>query len=385
MNHPAVPDTLRIVLADPHSTGGGQVRYVAALTSELRKRGHEVTVACRAGSLLERLIAPENVRVLHLSYPRGLKPVQWVRDIRRCRSFLIEHRPHVLHVNGSQDHWLFASVNQWLGHPCAVVRSRHNTYPVSAHVLNRMLNRKWTDWQILVGPALMPLYTGHPVFDPSRVTVVQNGVDVDRFRPDPEKREQARRLFGFEDGDIVCGIVARLTPAKGHRYLLEAAAGLKEEIPALRILALGSGELEQELKNMVDALGLSGQVVFAGYREDMDVCVHAMDFGAQPSVGTEIAPFSVLEIMACGIPLVVSDYGGLPYAVTDGKDGFVVPHGTVDPLREAIRKLALDPEKRRTLGEKARQRVVRSASMDTFLSGTVRVYQSAYDRVVRRR
>jgi len=384
MSESITPESLRIVLADPHSTGGGQVRYVVILAQELSRRGHEVTVACREHSQLERLTRGGGVRFLFLECPRGLKPVAWSRDLSRCANYLREHRPHVLHVNGSQDHWLFAMTNQRLGHPCALVRSRHNTYSVASHVFNRILNRKWTDWQILVGPALKPLYEGHPVFDADRMTVVQNGVDVDRFRPDPEKRRQARRDFGFSGQDIVCGIVARLTPAKGHRYLLEAAARLKETLPKLRVLVLGIGELESELKALADRLGLSDRVIFAGYREDMDFCVHAMDFGVQPSVGTEIAPFSVLELMAAGIPLVVSDYGGLPYAVTDGEDGLIVPNGVVEPLAEAIRRLATDAVFRRVLGERARERVVRCASLETFVQGTVAVYRSALARIKRK-
>jgi len=382
MRESATPGSLRVVLADPHSTGGGQVRYVATLARELARRGHEVTVACRADSLLERLARVEGVRFLHLAYPRGMKPAAWFRDLCRCAGYLRAYRPQVLHVNGSQDHWLFALVNQRMGHPCGLVRSRHNTYPVASHVFNRVLNRTWTDWQLLVGPALVPQYEGHPVFDATRVTVVQNGVDVDRFKPDPEKRQRARREFGFSEGDIVCGIVARLTPAKGHRYLLEAVARLKTEIPRLRVLALGSGEREEELKALTKHLGLSDRVLFAGYREDTDFCLHAMDFGAQPSVGTEIAPFSVLELMATGIPVVVSDYGGLPYLVTDGEDGLIVPHGTVEPLAEAIRKLATEPDTRRSFGERARARILRSATLESFVEGTLSVYRSALSRVI---
>lgn len=381
MNESVTLEPLKIVLADPHSTGGGQVRYVANLALELSRQGHEVTVSCRRHSLVERLAGGANIRFLYLEYPRGLKTAAWMRDLRRCTDYLREYRPHVLHVNGSQDHWLFALVNQRLGHCSALVRSRHNTYPVATHLFNRILNRRWTDWQLLVGPALRPIYENHPVFDPARLTVVQNGVDTDRFRPDPEKRRQARLAFGFTDAEIVCGIVARLTPAKGHRYLLEAVARLKEELPALRVLAMGSGELEAELKALADRLGISDRVIFTGYREDTDFCSQAIDFGVQPSVGTEIAPFSVLELMAAEIPMVVSDYGGLPYAVTHGEDGLIVPNGTVDPLVEAVRKLTVDAQFRRTLGERARVRVLRYASLQAFVEGTLAVYRSALEKV----
>ena len=76
----------------------------------------------------------------------------------------------------------------------------------------------------------------------------------------------------------------------------------------------------------------------------MHYCVQAFDFGAQPSIDCDTSSFSMKEQMAAGIPIIASDYGGLTEIIDDGVEGIIVPHGTVSPLAEALRRLAADPE-----------------------------------------
>lgn len=371
---------LRIVLTDPHSQGGGQRTYLAHLMQRFRGMGHHVTMCCRPGSMLAGAAAEAECEVLdRFNFPRGFKPPGLAADLRRMVRLIRLEQPDILHVNNSQDHWLVAAANRWLGRPATLLRTRHNTYPVKDSWPNRVLNRRWTDYQIVVCHAVRRDLMKLRSFDPGRMCTVHNGVDSARFAPAPETRARMRALFGYAEKDVVAGIAARLVKAKGHEFLLRAVAQIADSYPDLRLLILGTGVLEEDLKRLAEALGVMDRVQFAGQRDDIAECVQAMDIGVQPSIGTDTSSFSLKEQMAAGKPVIASDYGGLTEIVSDGVEGLVVPAGTVNPLAAAMRRLIDSPESRAKMGAAGRARVDREFSLDHFAARTLEAYHKAIE------
>ncbi len=371
---------LRVLLTDPHSGGGGQVRYLANLARELTILGHSVMIGCRPGSVLvER--AREAGCGCHdrFQFRGGLRPRSWLSDVREAVRFIRAERPDILHASGSQDHWVLALADRMLKRPACLVRTRHNTYPVSDSPPNRILNRAWTDFQIVVCDDVRETLQRQRAFDGERMCSIHNGVDADQFQPNPEARQRARAEFGYDDGHLVCGIAARLVPAKGHCYLFEAAARLRDELPRLRVLVLGQGVLEASLREMARDLGIGHVVTFAGFRDDMAACTQAFDIGVQPSVDCDTSSFSLKEQMAACKPVIASDYGGLKEIVEDGVEGLVVATGTVEPLVNALRRLAVDPELRERLGHAGRERVLREFTIQAFARKTLQAYYRAIE------
>jgi len=365
-------------LTDPHSDGGGQVRYLQNLAGELVRLGHDVTIGCRAGSVLVEVARSTGaVAYDRFHFARGLRLSRWYQDIRTMQALLRDHSPDVVHVSGSQDHWVAALARLSTRADVPVIRTRHNTYPVKRGVLNRLLNRNWTTHQITVCDMVRETLSAHPAFDSARLTSIHNGVDTALYHPDMLSRADSRAQFDYGDEHIVCGIAARLVKAKGHTFLFQAIRTLRDEMPQLRVLVLGQGALEAALRDEVKALGLQELVTFAGFREDMPRCVQAFDIGILPSIDCDTSSFSLKEQMAAGIPVVASDYGGLPEIVTNNVEGLIVPNGTVAPLADAIRTLAQDGARRGSMGKLGRERVLRDFSLETFASRTVDVYHHA--------
>lgn len=371
---------LHILISDPHLRGGGQVRYVANLAAELGRLGHRITVACRRDSVLvEHAHAAGCVANARFAFRGGLRPASWLTDLRETRRVIREDRPDILHVNGSQDHWALAGANRLIGRPVCVVRTRHNTYPVHDLLPNRILNLRWTDFQIVVCEMVRRSLEKQPSFDAARMCSIHNGVDAKEFHPDSKLRAEARAEFGYGKDDLVCGIAARLVPAKGHVYLFRAAAMLLRDFPTLRLLVLGRGDLEPELVQLARDLRIADIVHFAGFRDDIARCTQTFDIGVQPSIDCDTSSFSLKEQMAEEIPVVCSDYGGLTEIVTDGVEGFVVPTGEAEPLAEAMKKLLADPDQRRTMGRAGRQRVLREFTLEVFARRTAEAYYRALE------
>lgn len=371
---------LSVLLTDPHLRGGGQVRYVTNLARELVRLGHRVTIGCKPDSVLvQQARAVQAAAHNRFVFRGGLRPHAWTHDVREVQRIIRTQKLDIIHASGSQDHWVCATANRLLGRPVCLIRTRHNTYPVADHWPNRVLNRAWTDYQIVVCHVVRETLTQQPTFDGARMCSIHNGVDADEFRPDAAARERARHEFGYTEDCLICGIAARLVEAKGHEFLLRATAQVRQNLPQLRILILGQGEKELLLRTLARDLGIGDIVQFAGFRDDMAYCVQAFDIGVQPSIDCDTSSFSLKEQMAAEKPVIASDYGGLKEIITDGIEGLVVPTGTVEPLAEAIRRLALDPGLRDTMGEAGRARVLRDFTIQVFAARTVDAYYRAID------
>ncbi len=371
---------LTILMTDPHLKGGGQVRYVTNLARQLTGRGHRVIIGCRPGSvLIERAREAGCVSKPDFTFRGGLRLHNWWRDVRCTQTFIRETQPDVIHVSGSQDHWVTALANRLLGRPVCIVRTRHNTYPVHDAWPNRVLNRGWTDYQIVVCDVVRQTLARQRAFDADRMCSIHNGVDAEFYRPNPEARRRARDGFGYSDEDFVFGIAARLVPAKGHEFLIKAFSQIAGEAPHARLLVLGQGGLEQELRNLAQELGVAGRITFTGFRDDMADCVQAFDVGVQPSIDCDTSSFSLKEQMAAGKPVIASDYGGLTEIVEDGGEGLVVPAGTVEPLADAMRTIIRDPARGQRMGEAGRARVLREFTVEVFAERTEAAYRRAIE------
>lgn len=211
------------------------------------------------------------------------------------------------------------------------------------------------------------------------VEVVTHGIDAERLRPaDDEGRRAARRALGIAADAPVVGTVGNFTAKKDQASLLTAAARLVDEHPGLRVVLIGSGPLEDELRAHARRLGLGDAAVFAGSRDDVFELLPAFDLFALSS-RFEGLPISLLEAMACGVPPVVTRVGGIPEVVTDGRDGVLVDPGDPAGLATAIGKLLADPGQRADLGVHAAER---AAAFD--LAHAVRRIEGIYDRALGR-
>ncbi|HOK08510.1 MAG TPA: glycosyltransferase family 4 protein [Candidatus Hydrogenedens sp.] len=371
---------LKILLTDPHIKGGGQITYICRLANGLTQQGHEVYVGCIKESIFVEFSKTFQYIPLNIfNFKGGLRPQSWLKDIRTFKNLLLNLKPDIIHANGSQDHWTSAIANELLSHRFCLVRTRHNTYPLKNHYFNRWLNFKCTDYHIAVCEMVRQNLIKQNNFPENRICSIHNGVNISEFKPDEVMRKKARLEFGFKETDVVCGISARLTPAKGHTFLLQAIKSIASECPEVKVLILGAGSLEQELKKQVKDLEITDRVVFAGYRKDMAFCTQAFDIAVLPSIDCDTSSFSLKEAMAEAKPVIASNYGGLPEIVSDGIEGIIVPAGTVEPLAKAIKELVKNPELRESMGINAQKRAINMFSLEQFINKTIEAYFHALE------
>ncbi len=209
-----------------------------------------------------------------------------------------------------------------------------------------------------------------------KVLTILNGIDTERYFPGDNKYEFKKGL-GFSEETLAIGIVARLAQVKDHETLLKACKILFESDQSLKLLVVGDGQLRGSLEQLAQSLGISKQVIFTGMREDIPDLMRAMDIFVLSSVSEGIS-LTLLEAMACCLPVVATEVGGNPEVLVDGVTGFLVPSQQPELLASKVHTLIIDPELRKQMGEAGRQRV-----LDCFsLSTTAEKYRDMYFNLV---
>jgi glycosyltransferase involved in cell wall biosynthesis len=200
------------------------------------------------------------------------------------------------------------------------------------------------------------------------IVVVPNGIDTDRFRPDPALRREARARWGLGDGEVAVGMLARIDPVKDHSSFLRAAALVARKRPDVRFLCIGDGQEDyvRRLKAQAEEAGISDRVLWPGAARDPVPALNALDLACS-SAETEGFSNAVAEAMACGLPCVVTDVGDCALIV--GDTGVVVPPKDSDALAaglmEALERLGSDA------GSRARERVVSEFSVQRMVERTI--------------
>ncbi|MGH2445288.1 MAG: glycosyltransferase family 4 protein [Candidatus Limnocylindria bacterium] len=207
----------------------------------------------------------------------------------------------------------------------------------------------------------------------ARFAVIPNGVDLSRFAA-PAPVCALRRDFGIPREAPLVGVIARLAPEKGHRYLLDAWPAVLARAPTAWLAIVGEGSEADALR-----AAFPPQVVFTGRREDVSAVTADLTVAVLPSL-REAQGISILEAMARCRPVVASAVGGIPEVITDGLDGLLVPPADPGALAEAIGSLLEDPAMRERIGKAGYRTVADRFSIDA----QVRRIESVYDEELAR-
>jgi glycosyltransferase involved in cell wall biosynthesis len=216
----------------------------------------------------------------------------------------------------------------------------------------------------------------HYNVDSAKVRIVPNGVDTERFKPNPDKTA-LRRQFGLGEEPCVL-FVGNLIARKGLPTLLEAAKKVVKERTDTKFLIVGEGPLKAPLSHAIASAGLMGNFRFLGNlsEEQLPQIYNCADVFVLPSI-QEGQGIVLLEAMASGVPVVAFDIGGVNEAVCNGETGLLVELGNVKALGQAVLKFLADSMLREQFGRFATKRVLEKFTWDTCANGMLEVYKEA--------
>jgi glycosyltransferase involved in cell wall biosynthesis len=207
--------------------------------------------------------------------------------------------------------------------------------------------------------------------NPSKVTVVRNGLDLSPYAPLAGRRRGRARGAG-----ATLGMVARMERDKDHLGLLQALPRIAARHPGTRLILAGDGSLRPRVEKAISALGLGDRVELRGSLARPADAYADIDLYVQPSTVPEGVSNSIIEAMASGLPVVATAAGGNREVVVDGETGLLVPCHDPDALAAAVIALLDDPEKAALFGRRSAARARAQFSREVMIDATVSIYES---------
>lgn len=387
---------------------GGMRTHLTSLVERLDRDRFEVVVAspedARIAACLERCCGKHEL----VAIPGDLAPHREVAQALALARLIRRVQPEICHLHGfkaaalgrAAAHFLeqTSGFSRWTGRVRtsgregrpAIVYTVHNSVlertrgTAKGHLcsyLERALARV-TDRVIAVSRALWDEYSSIPGLGPDKVRHVPNGVALERFAGDrdgwsrtPERVAGARSILGYHPDTVLVGTVARLIPDKGVGVLLHALAHLRRWGLRPQVLVAGDGPARGDLKALAETLGVSDQVRFLGFVEDIVPFYRAIDVFVLPSL-SEGMSLSLIEAMAAGVPVVATRTPGIEEVIAPGM-GWLAAPGDHLALAACLRDLLLRPREAARMAERARTEAHRRFSVEGMVRATQEVYVEA--------
>ena len=337
--------------------------------------GHEVWIGCGLGRSLEQFARQRGLQVLSGLFLRSrLNPLEIFPDIRRLRHIIRTINPHVIHCHLLHDHWLAALAIRGMDENPFLFRTMHRYLKPYPDPLHRRLFFKCTDVLIVPSHAMKKLIlTKYPAYS-DHITTIHGGVNLERFHPELSGR-RIREEMDIPEEAPVAGIVSRIRKDRGFNWLLKALPIVLERLPHARIMIVGKGEMSGEIRQRIQSPPYRGRVKMAGYRShNLPQTYSAMDVSLFLAFGSEGGCRAIMESMATATPVIGMRCGPVPEIIGDESTGLTVPQNDSVLLADGLCELLSDLPRTRSMGIRARRRMVEKFSLQDKALRTIELY-----------
>jgi L-malate glycosyltransferase len=363
-------DRIRVVSCVDTMASGGTELNACRVAGQLDRTRFHVTVACfRDEGPLRAVYDAHGISVVRFPI-RSLVSVGAIAQAASFRSYLRRERVEVVHAHDRYMN-VFAVPSSRLAGVPVLASKRWNRSSRSQALANNVAFRLASGVTTNSTAISMALVRGG--LPAERVLLTPNFLDDAAFEsPSTDWLRSTRKALNIPDGPVV-GIVANLRPVKDHETLFRAFGIVLREVPDATLVCVGDGPSATALRQLSTDLGLSSSIRFAGHLANVPNPNSLFDVSVLPS-RDEAFPNSLLEAMAISRPVVATNAGGIPEAVTHGVNGLLIPVGDAAELASAISRLLKDPSLRAAMGRAGRLRVEASHSA----AAATRLYASIY-------
>lgn len=349
---------------------GGQEKMILDLAAGQVARGHAVQAVSLAPDhpgTLAPLFGERGVAVQHVAKREGVDPTVFPRLyslFRRARADVVHAHNRLALIYAAAPGKLARSTTIYTRHGPGVGTARQRFV--------RRAAARCLDAYVAVSPETLTVARQHHDCDERKLSAIDNGVDLRRFRPDAEARAASRAGLGIPEAAWVMGTVGRLVPEKNYQLLIAAAAPLLG--PEVRLVIVGDGPEAPALHGAAAQAGVERFVHFTGRRDDVPALLCAFDQFALSS-RMEGLPLVILEAMATALPIVSTAVGGIPGAVADGETGLLAPPGDAAALRQRLQALRDDRPRAQALGRRGREVALARYSVDRMVDDYLTLYR----------
>jgi len=333
--------------------GGAEVLAVR-LARQLADRHRFVFVCLDELGRLGQDLQAEGFRIEVLARRPG---IDWRSSFRLAR-FLRREQVDLVHAH-QYTPYFYSNLARFFYRRPSILFTEHGRhfpdYPRRKRIAVNRLFLKGRDRVIGVGEAVREALISNEGICPERIKVIYNGVDLAPFQDGTGEREVVRRELGLEAGSLAIVQVARLDYLKDHGTAVRTIERVLQKCPRARLVLVGDGPEEPQIRELVRQRGLEPHVQFLGLRTDVARLLEAADIFLLTSISEGI-PLTLIEAMAAGVPIVATRVGGIGEVVADGSTGLLAPSGDDSSLAQQILRLSENAALRQALGAEGRKR-----------------------------
>ncbi len=336
--------------------GNALVWQCRELAAGLQEAGHEVFVLAQRDSPLASWLSESKIPYDASTNLNRITLSEVLHGRKLIADTIRRFQPDVLNPHCPPGH-LFLSLYGRRHVPGAVfVRTVGEPRSPKKNIMNRWLHETVADGIIVSCHASQQRYLRAFQFQSDKVRVIYPGFNSEAFKqfsPSGSFRQRHR----IDKDSVLLGVIARLSPEKGHRFLLEAFAKIHTDFPKAKLIIAGPDASEQTSDDLAEyskTLGITDKVIFTGKVDDVREVITELTVGVIPSLRSEAICRVALEYMTWGIPIVATDVNILPEVVRDGVNGWMVPVENVEAMAKALRNAlenSVEREKRGVLGK----------------------------------
>lgn len=300
--------------------GGQEIRILAEMTC-LKKRGHQMLLACQPDT-------PIYQQSVKQDYPTHGLPIGRItpHSIYKCWQLINKVKPDVVSCHSSKDHWNFAITRFLFRKKYAIIRTRHISLPVKLKFSNKWLYQNGCDAIMTTGNYIKSLLVN--IAAESKIFSVPTGVDNTHYQPAANK-DALKIKWNLPTDKIIFSIVGTLRSWKGHDYLIEAFKQIKSDKTLL--LIVGDGPRREHLFQHQ-----SEKIKFLGQLADPLEIFQLTDCLVSSSYANEGIPQVLLQGMAVGIPIISTNIGGCAEALSGYKAKKIIPPKDIGALKDEL-------------------------------------------------
>ncbi|WP_242923683.1 glycosyltransferase family 4 protein [Pontibacter liquoris] len=360
---------MRILHLISEKTWRGGEQQAAYLIEELQRHGVENFVGCRKGSRFEAYAQRMQIPYVTLSFSKVFP----FASATKLKNYVNSHHIQLMHLHTSHAHTLGVLAHV-LGAKAELVLSRRVEFEIGRNPLSQFKYNYSGIRRILCVSDSVRQQMAASIKDSGKCVTVYSGINLEAF--EQYTRQNAtylRRKYSIPTDHLLIGNVSALDKHKDYYTFLDTVKLLKESGVKARYFAIGSGPLEQEIKQYAAVLGLAADVIFTGFVSNVKEILPELDLFLFTTVKEGLGS-SVLDAFACSVPVVATEAGGIPEMVKHGITGLLAPIRRPDLLAQQVLQVLQNSTLRNSLTENARQEVLKFSKEHTA-QRTLAVYK----------
>lgn len=346
---------------------GGAEKYIKDILINLKKDYEFYLVYDNSGDNVYELINKYNIKNKNIKMRKAYD----LKAVKELANYVKKEKINVIHTHFFQENAIAVLAKRLYNLKCKIIRTYHienNANKLKTIIHNKIINS--SDVIIAVSKYTYEYLVKKGV-KKDKIQIVYNGLNFHKIRNKKNKLD-IRNDFNISEDEFLIGCVGRLSLEKGQSFLIDCINKIRDE--KFKVLIIGNGEEKEKLNNKIEELKLQDKVYLTGFRKDILEVISSLDMLVAPSMH-ETLGYSVIEALACDIPVVATRVGGLPEIIDEDINGLLVEYNNITDMCDKIKYIINKKDVYNKYKLNARKSVVKKFKIDNMYENIKKNYK----------